>query len=95
MERGSMSAVILDFATHARRAFRREAEVIRKETKEEIVHRVVMKRCLEAGVPIRMAQIQAASAAESVRLGHESSKAADRAVKRAIAGAFPDGPEAA
>ena len=90
-----MSAVIVDFATHARRAFRREAEVIRKETKEEIVHRVVMKLCLEAGVPIRMAQIQAASAADSVRRGCESSAAADRAVKRAIDGSFPDGPKRA
>jgi len=85
-----MSAVILDFATHARRALRREAEVIRKETTEDIVRREVMKRCLAAGVPLRMAQIQADTACNSVRSGREPSSAVERAVDRAIKGAFPD-----
>ena len=85
-----MSAVILDFATHARRALRMEADVIRKETTEEIVRREVMSRCLKAGVPLEMARIQADTACATVRAGREPSSAVKRAVYRAIKGAFPD-----
>lgn len=90
-----MSAVIVDFATHARRAFHREAEVIRKETKEDKVRRIVMERCLKAGVPFTTARNAANSACQSVRAGFEPSGCADRAVDRAIKNAFPDGPDAA
>lgn len=83
-----MNAVLIPFP---------EARIMRQqhETPEQKTRRVVMARCLKADVPIAAARNAANSACQSVRAGFEPSACADRAVDRAIKGAFPDGPEAA
>jgi len=93
-----MSAVILPFASHARRALRRESEVIGRTLRDEWAdnaYREVLKRCDAKKVPRACSMGYAQTAANTVRRGHESSGAITRAVERATKYAFPDGPDAA
>lgn len=83
-----MSAVILDFATHARRALRREADVIgpSAESRADKLRRAVLDECGQRNVPSDIAHYHAAMAVQILTRNptRETSSLAASVVRQAV-----------